>query len=105
MKALNPIKFVAEAAERVSEYKASIKAEENFDKAKRIGAAALGYTDCMVTFLNTMIDAENNDFTGELDEVISGWQKAIYQAVIDKADETHQDHDTIWKLLVKRDEI
>ena len=34
MKALNTIKFVAEAAERICEYKHSIKTEENFDKAK-----------------------------------------------------------------------
>jgi len=105
MKSLNTIKFIAEAAERIGEYKNSIKTEENFEKAKRIGAAALGYTDCMVTFLNTMINAENNDFTAELFEVINEWKKAIYQAIIDNAIETKQDSETLSKLFEKRDNI
>ena len=105
MKALNAIQFVANAAEEMADYKREIKNAESYEAAKRIGAQAVGYVNCMVTFLNTMIDAENNDFTGELDEVIDEWMKAIYQCVIDKAVETEQDRETIWKLLKKRDEV
>jgi len=104
MKPLNTMKFVAEIAEKMAEYKASIKAAEDYDKAKRIGTMALGYVDCTITFLNTMICEANNDFTAEFDEVIEDWKKGIYQAVIDKAIETKQDSDTVWKLLKLRDE-
>lgn len=103
MKALNPLRYIAEAADRIADYKARIGRAEEYEKARNIGNAALGYIDCMITFLNTMIDLENNDFTGDLDEVLEIWHRDVCQAVIDKAIETHQDHDKICRLLKIRD--
>ena len=51
-----------------------------------------------------MICMENNDFTGDFSEVLDGWMYKMYQTLVDKADETNQDKDIVWKLLVKRDE-
>lgn len=103
MKALNTMMFIANAAEEITDYKAAIKNAETYDSAKRIGNMALGYINCTITFLNTMICMGNNDFTAEFDEVIEAWKKSIYQAVVDKAFDTKQDSDTIWKLLKLRD--
>ena len=103
MKALNTMMFVSNAAEEITGYKAAIKNADTYDTAKRIGNMALGYINCTITFLNTMICMENNDFTAEFDEVIEAWKKSIYQAVIDKAIETDQDNDTVWRLLKLRD--
>ena len=104
MKPLNTFKFICNAAEEITNYKNTIKTAEDFDHAKKSGQAALGYINCMITFLNTMIDRENNDFTGDFDEVLDEWYRNIYQAVIDKAIETSQDDDYVWKLLEKRDQ-
>lgn len=104
MKPLNTFKFICNSAEAIANYKRSIRDAEDFDKAKKIGNMALGYFDCMVTFLNTMIDKANNEFTAEFDEVLNDWYHDIYQAVIDKAIETKQDHDCVWRLLEKRDQ-
>lgn len=104
MKPLNTFKFICNAAEEIANYKNTIRNAEDFDHAKKTANAALGYLNCMITFLNTMIDFENNDFTGDFDEVLNEWYRDIYQAVIDKAVDTKQDHDYIWKLLEKRDQ-
>ena len=104
MKPLNTIMYISNAAEELTEYKAKIVRAADYAEAKRIGNMALGYINCMITFLNTMICKENNDLTGELDEAISSWRKSIFQAVIDKADETKQPNEVIWVLLKKRDE-
>jgi len=103
MKALNTMQFVANAAEEMANYKRNIEAAESYDMAKRIGNQAFGYLNCLITFLNTMICHENNDFTGDFDEVIDNWRTDIYQAVINNAVATKQDHEIIWKLLMKRD--
>ena len=63
-----------------------------------------GYIDCMFTFLNTMLCMENNDFTGEFNDVLDDWMAALYQTLADKAIETKQDSETIHKLLCMRDE-
>lgn len=104
MKPLNTIMYISNAAEELADYKVKIIHATDYAEAKRIGNMALGYINCMITFLNTIICEENNDLTGELDEVISSWRKSIYQAVIDKADETKQPSEVILVLLRKRDE-
>lgn len=104
MKNLNAIQFVANAAEEIAGYKKAIEGADSFESAKRIGNMAIGYIDCMITFMNTMICFENNDFTGALDDVIDGWKRAVYQTVIDYAVQTEQDSDTLWELMKKRDE-
>ena len=104
MKPLNTMKYVASMTEEIASYKAAIKAAETYEAAKGVARQMLGYIDCAITFLNTMICMENNDFTVEFDEVIEGWQVAMYQLLIDKALETKQSHEVIWKLCQKRDE-
>lgn len=104
MKALNTLMYISNAGEELADYKAKIAHAADYAEAKRIGNMALGYVNCMITFLNTMICEENNDLTGGLDEVITSWRKSIYQAVINKADETKQPSEIIWVLLRKRDE-
>lgn len=104
MKNLNTMKFVSNAIEELTEYKAAIAGSKTFDEAKNTGRMMAGYINGLITFLNTMICKENNDFTGEFGEVLDGWMHKMYQAIIDKAVETDQDKDIIWKLLMKRDE-
>ena len=104
MKALNNIKFISEATTRFNCLLTAIENAETFEEAKKIGNKALGYIDCMIVYLNCMISKENNDFTQELDELIEDMMASIYQKVADKATETEQDHDTVHKLLIKRDE-
>lgn len=104
MKNLNTMKFISNAVSELNEYKVAIKTAETYDSAKNIARTAFGYLDCMTTFLNTMICAENNDFTEEFDEVLDGWMHKIYQAMVDKAIDTNQESDLIFKLLQKRDE-
>lgn len=103
MKALNNLKFVTNATEEIASYKSQIREAEDYDTAKRIAYQAIGYLNCMVTFLNTMICFENNDFTGDLDETIDDWRKDIFQALIDMAMKTEQPKETIWKLCRRRD--
>lgn len=104
MKNLNTMKFVTNMTEEVSRYKTAIEKAETYEAAKGIAHQMAGYINCGVTFLNTMICMDNNDFTAEFDEVIEGWQVAMYQLLIDKAIETKQSHELVWKLLQKRDE-
>ncbi len=104
MKALNTMKFVSNAIENLTEYKAAIAAAETFEDAKNRARMMMGYIDCLNTFTNSMICMENNDFTGDFSELLDGWMFKMYQELVNKADETHQDHDTVWKLLTKRDE-
>ena len=105
MKALNTIQFVVNCTTEIEKYKARIRNAEDFEKARRTANALLGYIDCTITFLNTMVCMENNDFTAEFDEVIEQWQRDMYQALADKAIETKQDNDCIIRLLQKRDEV
>ena len=103
MKQLNTFKFITEAAGRMTEYRKSIAETETLDRAKKIGNKAFGYIDCMITFLNTMICFENNEFTGDFDEVLDDWTRSIYQAVIDKAVSTDAPSDEICELCRMRD--
>lgn len=104
MKALNTMKFVTNATVELTKYQNAIRNAETYDTARNAAYQMRGYIDCMITFLNTMICMENNDFTAELDEVIEGWQASVYQTLADKAIDTKQDADTIHKLLCMRDE-
>lgn len=105
MKALNTMMFVSNTIEELTKYGKAVSEAETYEGAKSIARQMLGYIDCMITFNNTMICMENNDFTGEFDDVITEWHRKVYQLLVSKADETKQDRDLIWKLLVKRDEI
>ena len=105
MKALNTMKFVSNTIEDLSRYKYKIESSESYEKAKEAARQMLGYIDCMITFNNTMICSENNDFTGDFCEVLDEWIVHVYQALINKAIETNQDHELILKLLKKRDEV
>ena len=104
MKALNTMMFVSNAVEELTEYTTKIAAAETYEDAKNTARVMMGYIDCLVTFLNTMICKENNDFTAELDDVLNDWMAKMYQALADKALETDQPHDVVLKLLQKRDE-
>ena len=104
MKALNTMMFVSNAVQELTEYKTKIAAAETYEDAKNTARGMMGYIDCLVTFLNTMICKENNDFTAELDDVLNDWMAKMYQAIADKAIETDQPHDVVLKLLQKRDE-
>ena len=104
MKALNTMKFVSNAIEELTKYNEAVAAAETFEDAKNVARKMMGYIDGLTTFLNTMICAENNDFTGEFGEVLDGWMHKMYQSLVNKADEAKQGHDVMWKRLEKRDE-
>lgn len=105
MKALNPLKFIAAATTEIEKYKNNIHNAENIDKARRNAIAMQGYVNCTISFLNTMIDEENNDFTENLSELIDEWAQDIFGLLADKAIEFKQDPDWIRRLLNRRDEI
>ena len=104
MKALHTLRFVTEATKTLTNYQNLIANAEDFSKARSAARQMLGYIDCLITFNNTMICFENNDFTGELGEVIDDWIASVYDTLANKAIETKQDSDTVAKLLSKRDE-
>lgn len=102
MKALNNLKFVTEAMTTLNEWITAIDDADTFEKSKEKAAAALGYIDCMITYLNCMIGEENNDFTAELDETLDTWAATVYQHIANKAVTTDQTPDTVMALLKKR---
>lgn len=104
MKALNSLKYIANASEEIGKYKGLIETSENYTSAKNVAYQAIGFLNSMVVFLNTMICMENNDFTGELDEVIDDWRRDLIQTLINKAEDTHQDYETLFKLYKIRDD-
>ena len=79
MKALNTMKFVSNAIEELTKYNEAVAAAETFEDAKNVARKMMGYIDGLTTFLNTMICAENNDFTGEFGEVLDGWMHKMYR--------------------------
>ena len=103
MKALNNLKFVSKATVSMNEWFEGINTAETFEKAKEKAAAALGYIDCMTTYLNCMIDKENNGFTAELDTLLDAWAAKVYGKLAMRAVETNQPTEYITKLLKKRD--
>lgn len=104
MKALNTMKFVSASVENLTEYKAAIAASETFAEAMGKARIMLGYIDCLITFNNAMICKDNNEFTADFGDLLEGWLRKMYQGLVDKAIETEQDNDTVWRLLQKRDE-
>lgn len=104
MKALNTMKFIANATVELTKYQNKIREAETYENARNAAHQMRGYVDCMITFLNSMICMENNDFTAELDEVIDDWMASVYQTLADKAIETKQDTEVVHKLLCMRDE-
>lgn len=105
MKALNTMKFISNAVIELNVFKELIATAKTYEKAKEKASAMLGYIDCLTTFLNSMICLENNDFTGDFEEVIEDWQRTAYQALINKAIETKQDNSVVITLCRKRDAI
>ena len=103
MKALNNIKFICEATTTFNSWVDRIDSAADYEEARRVGSAAIGFTDCMTVYLNAMVSTENNDFTAELDEMIEAWQRTVYQHMASKAIETHQDHNTVIAMLRMRD--
>lgn len=104
MKALNTMKFVTNAIIELAKYRTAIREAETYESAGNAAYQMSGYIDCMTTFLNTMICMENNDFTGDLNDVLEDWMATLYQTLADKAIETKQGGETIHKLLCMRDE-
>ena len=97
------MKFVIESTTGLSGWIDAIDAATTFEKAKEKAAAALGYIDCMSVYVNCMVDAENNEFTAELDEILDAWTARVYQHIANKAVMTNQTADTVVALLKKRD--
>lgn len=104
MQALNNIKFISEATTEFDKWINAINSANTFEKAKRKAEGALGFVDCLTTYLNCMVCTENNDFTGELGELLDSMTARVYQAAANKAMETKQPCETIMRLLKRRDE-
>lgn len=103
MKALNNMKFVAEASVKLNYWIGEIEAADDFADAKKNEAAAIGYIDCMITYLNCMIDTENNDFTESLDELLDEWSAEVYQKLANMAIKCGQPSDVVAAILKERD--
>ena len=100
---LNALQFIANASGEIENYKHLIANADTYSRAKEKAAFALGYIECMITFLNTAIHRDNNNFTGELSDVIDNWMASIYQSLANKAIATEQDNDIVLELLKRRD--
>lgn len=105
MKALNTMVFVSNMVENLVKTENGIKDAGTYENAKSRSNYMLGYIDALITFNNTMLCLENNDFTGDFDDVIYNWKKRVYQALADKAIETKQEKEIIQSILQKRDEL
>lgn len=105
MKALNSIKFVVKAEAAFNKWLNAIDSASSYEEAKKSANAAFGFVDCMTTYLNCMIAAENNEFTANLDELLTEWEATIYQRMICKAMQTKQPYDVIQSLEEKREQI
>lgn len=104
MKPLNTMKYITNATKDMVGYTTRIKEAATFEAAKEIASQMYGYINCMNTFFNTMICAENNGFTADSDEVIESWLYDMYQVLADKAAETEQDETVVMRCLRKRNE-
>jgi hypothetical protein len=103
MKGINTTKFLMNARDEFTGILAGVKSAEDFEAAKSKGSMAVGFCDCMIVFLNTMICQENNDFTGDLDEVLDEWMAELYQCMADKAKATGQPDVVMFRYLNQRD--
>jgi len=104
MKPINTLAFISEAVEELTDYKMEIRKVTTFEAAKSVAAQMLGFINCLHTFSNAIICEENNKFTSDFDEVLDNWQSTVYQELINKAIETKQSDDIVFKLMKKRNE-
>lgn len=104
MKSINIFKFVANASAQMEENKQGIAMAKTLEDAKRQASYAMGYVDCVTTLTNTMICAENNDVTAQMDALENEWKADIYQEMVMAADHFH-DSDLMLKYADKRDEF
>lgn len=104
MKGLNIFKMIKEATVQVEGYKADIKNAETYEDAKKVGLQAIGYVNCLITMSNTMICTENNGITQQLDSIENQFLAEIFDAMANKANETKQPTELVFKLYNKRDE-
>lgn len=105
MKPLNTLQFLVNMAEDINDLQQEIRTAETYEDAKQYANRMVGYIGCATTFLNTMICAENNGFTEELDDVLSEWERIIYSLMADKAIQTNQSPDTIAELICAEREL
>ena len=102
---MNTMMYVSNLIEQMAEYQSIIKNAKDYDEAKRWASRMIGFIDGAHTVANTMICKENNDFTGEMSDVLAHWEARVYETLAHKAIEFKMDHDLIMKLLTTRDEI
>lgn len=105
MKSMNTMMYVSNLIEQLTALHSNIKNAKDYDEAKRWASRMLGFIDGAHTVTNSMICMENNDFTGEMDDVLASWEARVYGALGVKADETKQDSEIVVRLLNERDEI
>ena len=105
MKQMNTMMYVSNLIEQLVEYETEIKNADTFEHAKQVANQMRGYINGAHTVMNTMICMENNDFTGNMDDVLLHWESRCYGALGCKAADTKQDPDKVMKLLSMRDEI
>lgn len=104
MKALNTMKFVVNATREFETGMAGIRAEEDFEIAKKLGCRMLGYIDGLIVFLNTMICEENNEFTGDFGAQLDEWCSEVYDVIASKAIDAKADPEYICRMFRNRDE-
>jgi hypothetical protein len=104
MKALNTIRFIANASEDLTKWVKLVEEAKTYEDARKNANVVLGYLDCMTTFCNTMICKENNDLTPEISDMIDEWKYKLYQAACNVADRTEQPREEWFRLAKLRDE-
>lgn len=104
MKAINTMQFITNMSIELSKCVESIRSADSYGDAKKKANYSLGLLDGLHVFVNTMICSENNDFTGDMDDVMVDWMAKIFQALIDNASNNGESAETIFNLCVKRDE-
>ncbi len=106
MENLNMVQFVMNAAIELADYEDSIQGAETYEDAEACAKEMLGYIHCLDTISSTAAAEEGNEyFTNDFDEALNDWEAKCYQALADKARETHQDPDLISQLLKKHDKL
>ena len=103
MKALNTLKFISNATTRLTEVFTKIKHAETYKAARIEAVGAMGYIDCVVTFLNTLLCSENNTLTGELHELIYTWRDKVWDSLAMNAIATKQDPSVLERIMDKKE--
>jgi len=104
MKALNNMTFIYNATTQFNVAISRIENADTYESARRRANYAIGFVECLMIYLNTMICKENNDFTADFGQTLDIMMHTIYQALADKARATEQDSEEVLKILKKRDE-